>query len=291
MRSLRGLALLAVAIGLIAGCGSSAPPGTSSTPSPHASKPVTAAPSASASASPAPAPVTPVPTWPTTTRTAAPSHAGSLTAVSVGQHATYDRVVFTFSGGIPGYTVGYVNEVLSDPKGDVVALPGQAFLRIVFHPSSGYQTYSGPSSITPIFPTLLQVRAAGDFESYLSFGIGLSQRAGFRVFTLTQPYRVVIDVAHGSLPPFPGVWDITTWPQFWEAQVAFNNGHQPWLASPLMVVQAWADGNMTNATVTQTGPDTFNATEPSTGRQVVITGTRPVTVGVAHLWVITKISS
>jgi hypothetical protein len=57
---------------------------------------------------------------------------------------------------------------------------------------------TGPGSITPIYPILLQVRAAGDFESYLSFGIGLSQRTGFRVFTLTQPYRVVIDVAHRS---------------------------------------------------------------------------------------------
>jgi hypothetical protein len=46
-------------------------------------------------------------------------------------------VVFTFSKGIPGYAVGYVNKVVSDPKGDVVALPGRAFLRVVFRPSSG----------------------------------------------------------------------------------------------------------------------------------------------------------
>jgi len=287
MRSLTGLALLAIAVGLTAGCGSAAPPGASSSPSVQVPKSAPASPSAPASAPPS----SPVATWPTTTRTAAPSHAGYLTAVSVGQHAAYDRVVFTFRAGIPGYTAGYVTNVLSDPKGDVVALPGQAFLRIVFHPSSGYQSYPGPGTITPVFPTLLQVRAAGDFESYLSFGIGLSQRAGFRVFTLTQPDRVVVDVAHASLPPFPGVWDITTWPQFWQTQVAFNEGHQPWRASPLMVVQAWADGHMTNATVSQTGPDTFKVTEPSTGKTAMITGTRPVTVGTAQLWVITKISS
>jgi hypothetical protein len=100
-------------------------------------------------------------TWPTTTRTAAAAHVGYLTAISVGRHSGYDRVAFTFSEGIPGYAVGYVNQVRSDPM-------------------------------------LLQARAAGDFESYLSFGIGLNQRTGFRVFTLTQPYRVVIDVAHRS---------------------------------------------------------------------------------------------
>jgi hypothetical protein len=289
MRSLTGLAALAVAVGLAVGCGSTTPPRSSSAPSAHAPKPAATAPSASVPSTSAPA--APAPSWPTSTRTAAPSHAGYLTAISVGRHAAYDRVVFTFSGGIPGYTVGYVNDVLSDPKGDVVALPGQAFLRAVFHPSSGYQSYSGPGTITPIFPTLLQVRAAGDFESYLSFGAGLSQRAGFRVFTLTQPYRVVVDVAHSSLPPFPGVWDITNWPQFWQTQVAFNEGHQPWRGNPLMVTQAWADGHMTNATVSQAGPDTFKVTEPSTGKQAMITGTRPVTVGMAQLWVITKISS
>jgi hypothetical protein len=198
VRSLRGaaalfLATLALAAGLVAGCGEPSPTlgGNASKPAPPASL-VQSAPTS-------PVPATPAPTtWPTTTRKAAASHVGYLTAISVGRHFGYDRVVFTFSEGNPGYTVGFVNKVVSDPKGDVVALPGRAFLRIVFHPSSGYQTYNGPSSITPTFPALLQVRTAGDFETYLSFGIGLSQRAGFRVFTLTQPYRVVIDVAHRS---------------------------------------------------------------------------------------------
>ena len=291
MRSLCGLAVLAAVVGLAAGCGSTAPPGASSTPSQHPATPPATAPSGQ---TPAPAPTAPAPAapgWPTTTRTAAPSHAGTLTAVSVGQHASYDRVVFTFSQGIPGYTIGYVSDVLSDAKGDLVALPGQAFLRIVFHPASAYQSYSGPASITPILPALLQVRAAGDFEGYLSFGAGLSQRAGFRVFTLTQSYRVVVDIAHVNMPPFPGIWDITGWPQFWSTQVAVNDGHQPWRGNPLMVVQAWAAGHMTNATVSQTGPDTFKVTEPATGKQAVVSGTRPVTVGAARLWVITKISS
>ena len=291
MRSLRGLAVLAVAAGLAAGCGSTAPPGASATPGSHPVGPGATAPSGQATAPAPSAPAGPGATRPATTGRAAPSRAGNLTAVSVGRHASYDRVVFTFSGGTPGYTVRYVNEVRSDAKGDLVALPGQAFLRIVFHPASGYRSYSGPSSISPIFPALLQVRAAGDFEGYLSFGAGLSQRAGFRVFTLTQPYRVVIDVAHKSLPPFPGIWNITTWPQFWELQAAFNEGHQPWLGSPLLVVQSWAAGNMTSPTVRQTGPDTFTVTEPGTGKQVVINGTRPVTVGTAQLWVISKISS
>ena len=208
----------------------------------------------------------------------------------MGEHGSYDRVVFTFTNAIPGYAVGYVRDVLSDAKGDVVALPGQAFLRIVFRPASAYATYSGPDTVTPLFPTLLQVRAAGDFESYLSFGIGLSLRAGFRVLTLTQPYRVVIDVAHGSLPRFPGVWDITSWPQFWRMQAEFNDGHQPWRASRMMVVQSWAVANLPDSSVTQISSDVYRVVQDSSGRQAVISGVRPVDTGQARLWVITRIS-
>ena len=48
--------------------------------------------------------------------------------------------------------VRYVNEVRSDAKGDVVALPGQAFLRIVFHPASCSMMFGGyaPTSLAPI---------------------------------------------------------------------------------------------------------------------------------------------
>ena len=40
----------------------------------------------------------------------------------------------------------------------------------------------------------MQVVNAGDFESRLSFGVGVARREPFRVFTLHQPSRVVIDV-------------------------------------------------------------------------------------------------
>lgn len=291
MRSLRAVMGLAVAAALAVGCGSVAPPGaphSSATPSP---RPASVAPTpGSTSAAPAPtASYSPQPAWPTTPRTGASTGAGYLTAVTVGRHPSFDRVVFSFTDAIPGYAVSYVRNVVSDAKGDIVALPGQAFLRIVFRPASSYQTYSGADTITPLFPTLLQVRAAGDFEGYLSFGIGLSKRAGFRVLTLTQPYRVAIDLAHGTLQKFPGSWDITSWPQFWRMQVAFNDGHQPWRDSPLLVVQSWAGANMPDSRVGQIGPGAFRLTEQGTGRQVVISGTRPVDVGLARLWVITQV--
>jgi hypothetical protein len=291
MRSLRWLAAtLVVMAGLAVGCGTSGPPGSARSPTAPASRPATSPPSSPATAPSSPLPASsPAPSWPATARSA-PGHAGSLTSVAAGQHAAFDRIVFHFKGGIPGYRIGYVSQVVSDPKGDPVPLPGQAFLRVVFHPASGYGSYTGPAVMTPMLPALLQVRAAGDFEGYLSFAAGISQRAGFEVFTLTHPNRVVIDIAHTALPPFPGIWDIISWPQFWRMQAAVNEGHQPWRGSPLMVVHAWAAGHMTNPAIRKTGPDTFTVTEPSTGKRATVTGTRPVTVGPAQLWVITKIT-
>ena len=205
------------------------------------------------------------------------------------KHPAYDRVVFQFAGRVPGYKVGYVAAVTHDASGQPVPLPGQANLQVVFNPASGTRqdgttAYKGPSTLTPFLPTLLQVSSAGDFEGYLRFGVGLSGRAGYHAFTLTNPARVVIDVTHAPLPAFPGVWDITSWRQYWAAQASVEQGHQPWLLSPSSVVKAWAAGWASNATVAQTGPDTFTVTKP--GQVATVTVTRPVSTGPAPIWVI-----
>jgi hypothetical protein len=217
----------------------------------------------------------------------------------VAEYDAYDQAVFQFANGTPRYSVSYVAAVSQDAKGTPVPLPGRSFLRVVFHPASedtklriGTAGYPSPGTTSPYFPTLLQVSAAGDFEGNVSFGLGLSGRAGYRVYTLTNPGRVVIDLPHLMLPQFPGIWDITSWRQFWQFQTAFENGHQPWLVSPLEVVSAWASGFSSKPVIQQTGPDTFRVTGPTgtTGPQVkIVSGTRPVTTGQAQLWVITSI--
>jgi hypothetical protein len=53
-----------------------------------------------------------------------------------------------------------------------------------------------PPVLTPLCPNLRQVKDAGDFEALVSFGLGLRRKTGFRVFRLTAPTRIVIDVLH-----------------------------------------------------------------------------------------------
>jgi hypothetical protein len=120
-----------------------------------------------------------------------------LLQVSVGHHAAYDRVVFRFSGHAPGYTVRYVPKVLEDPSGNPVSLRGSAFLSVTMHSvASGQsgQPAAPQGRQRPLFPELREIAGAGDFEGYVSFGLGLKAKTGYRAFVLTNPDRLVVDV-------------------------------------------------------------------------------------------------
>ncbi len=284
--------VLACMLAVLAGCGTThsgttqggGQPGTSPTPAPKSSA---QAPSPGASRTTTPS-VTPAPSR------ICPQIGASLTAIRAGRQGSMDRLVFEFSGGLPRYEVYPVSAVYADPKGDEIPLAGQAYLRLVFHGASAWcqqpatKTYAGPSVLTPFYPRLLAVSAAGDFEQVLSFGIGLAAKGSYRAYSLTGPNRVVLDFSHVPLGPFPGIWGITSWQQYWASQYSWNNGHQPWLGSPAMVVEAWARSRWGGAPVMhQVDANTFKVTEPS-GRVDTVTGTQPATT--PGPWVITSIA-
>jgi hypothetical protein len=111
-------------------------------------------------------------------------------------------VVFEFSGKLPAsYTVTPVTGITADASGKPVAIAGQSFLRVTFRgatavcPATGHTTYAGPSSVKPGYTQLLDLEAAGDFEGYLTWGVGLAASGGYHAYTLTGPDRVVIDLS------------------------------------------------------------------------------------------------
>ena len=122
-----------------------------------------------------------------------------LSGIDTGCHATFDRFVIRISSGNPGYDVRYVSRIVADPSGNPVSLQGSTKIKVVVRPARGH-TVGGanllPSTLTPLCPNLRQVKKAGDFEGVVSFGLGLAHKTGFRVFRLTGPSRIVIDVAH-----------------------------------------------------------------------------------------------
>lgn len=127
----------------------------------------------------------------------APEGLPELEAVEVGHHDAFDRVVFRFSSRVPGYNVNYVPEVTADPSDEPIPLEGNAFMIVAMHSVASGQVGAPPAPQdrqTPRFPELREIAGAGDFEGVVSFGLGLTAESGFRVFTLTNPDRLVVDV-------------------------------------------------------------------------------------------------
>ena len=93
----------------------------------------------------------------------------------------------------------YVSQIVADGSGNPVSLLGTKRIRIIVRNARGH-TNSGtnllPSVITPGCSNLRQVKKAGDFEGVVTYGLGLRRKTGFRVFRLTAPTRIVVDVAH-----------------------------------------------------------------------------------------------
>jgi hypothetical protein len=114
-------------------------------------------------------------------------------------HGTFDRFVIRARFATPGYNVRYVRRIVADPSGRPIPLLGAKRIHVAFDLAGGHDIHGTnlvASSLTPMCPNLVQVKEAGDFEGTLSFGLGLRRTAGFRVFRLTNPTRVVIDIAH-----------------------------------------------------------------------------------------------
>jgi len=130
----------------------------------------------------------------------------SIVNVRAGRHTCFDRLVVDLAGGNPaGYHVRYVPRVLTQAKGDALRLRGGAFLEVVVEaPTNNVDT--GASTYNPRNPnelrnvrgwrTFRQIAFGGSFEGYTTIGLGVRARLPFRVFTLPNPGRVVIDVAH-----------------------------------------------------------------------------------------------
>jgi hypothetical protein len=125
-----------------------------------------------------------------------------ITDLAVGAHTGYDRIVFDFAAGIPEYTIEKaVPPLTQDPSGLPMQVQGSSYLRIVLHGGTvqlpaGGRSFGGATSVTPHFGKLVDLQSAGDFEAVSSWYVGMSGDACVRVFTLTAPDRLVIDLQH-----------------------------------------------------------------------------------------------
>lgn len=132
-----------------------------------------------------------------------------ITDVRVGTHAGYDRVFFEFnrgrgggSPGVPAYSLAYVGLPLTRMPSDLpIEVPGSTFMELVLQGGTKldedyHLVYDGTTRFDPAYPMLLALYESGDFEAVSAWYLGLDREPCIRVFTLTGPPRLVIDVQH-----------------------------------------------------------------------------------------------
>lgn len=131
-----------------------------------------------------------------------------ITDVRVAEHDGYDRIVFEFVGAgdvdaVPAYSVELAEPpFMADPSGLPVEVRGDAFLGIFLFGGTkispvGGITYGGPTDFDARLPALDQLVESGDFEAVSTWIAGMHAGDGcYRVLTLTNPSRLVIDIEH-----------------------------------------------------------------------------------------------
>jgi hypothetical protein len=118
-------------------------------------------------------------------------------AVRTGTHAGYDRVTIELNNGEPAnvdMSPHNGTTFTQGASGQQVTLQGSTGLLVIIHGADQHTAYSGPTDIKPGYSVLVELRQVEDFEGTVQWGFGLSKSACYRVFFLTSPARVVIDI-------------------------------------------------------------------------------------------------
>ena len=104
------------------------------------------------------------------------------------------KVTFTFRNAPSGISYGYVTkaQLREDASGRPVAIKGKAFVVVHFTPASG-DVYRGPKRLKPAAQGPVQdVVRTGDFESILSWAIGLDKRRPVHVVRSGAKATVIV---------------------------------------------------------------------------------------------------
>jgi hypothetical protein len=110
----------------------------------------------------------------------------------------WDRIVFEFAGALPPGSIAYVAAVDACGSGQPVTVKGSAVMLVRFnqataHTEAGQPTIPSPTIAGP-GDTILEARRTCDFEGEVAWALGIKGRQRFKVTSLANPPRVVIDI-------------------------------------------------------------------------------------------------
>ncbi len=125
-----------------------------------------------------------------------PPQTALVDAVRTGTHTGYDRITIEFSNGQASrveVTPQNNSTFTQGASGQTVQLQGADGILITIRGADEHTSYSGPGDFH-VGPGILEARQVQDFEGVVQWGLGLAKPGCYRVFYLTNPDRLVIDV-------------------------------------------------------------------------------------------------
>lgn len=138
-----------------------------------------------------------------------------LSSVRTGSTDCYERIVWDFGNAEPPWF--YIVEPVESDDGDFVMgqadppeapvahVEGDAFVQVIIQATSvDFDRPGGPEFVIDERPQLKGVTSImdlvriDDFEGQMNWIVGLDEQRPYRVFTLTDPGRLVLDIATGD---------------------------------------------------------------------------------------------
>lgn len=136
----------------------------------------------------------------TTGLTAKPGAAMStVTEVRTWPHDEFERIVFTFEPDVSGYHVEYVDRpVRQCGSGEVVELPGDAWLSIKLEPAQAHTEEGRPTIEERTrdldYDNIKRIKLICDFEGQVEWIVAVTSPTRYRTLELRDPSRLVVDV-------------------------------------------------------------------------------------------------
>jgi hypothetical protein len=124
----------------------------------------------------------------------------TLIEVRTAVHPDFERVVFVFEGDqLPGYKVEYVDRpVRRCGSGEVVELPGDAWISVRLEPSQAHTEAGAPTIVdrarTLNYQNLKALKMICDFEGQVEWVVAVGAPNPYRTLELGARSRLVVDV-------------------------------------------------------------------------------------------------
>jgi hypothetical protein len=124
---------------------------------------------------------------------------GQMRIVRVASQKSFDRVVFEFADGVPSFSIKYAKPPIYD-EGTMkpIEISGASPLVVTFAFYYGEHTeiYQGFPKGKLDLSVLREIKNIDSSEGVMSYALDLQTRHPFRVTTLTNPARLVVDIKH-----------------------------------------------------------------------------------------------